>query len=114
MARNRRSPGWFGPASGDPAEMRLRRRVVVLGMTAGLLAIVHVWIRVQVQDLSYRLHKTENVLHAIDIEHGELMAEEAHKSSHETIARAARSRFGLGTARPGQVISLERKDAKKP
>ena len=114
MARSRRAAGWFGPASGDPAEERLRRRVVVLGVAAGLLAIGYVWIRVQVQDLSYRLHKTENVLHALDIEHGELMAEEARKSSHETIARAARSRLGLGMARPGQVIPLGRKDAKKP
>lgn len=102
---------WFGPAAGDPAEARLWRRIVALGLTVALLSIVHVWIRVKVQDLSGRLQKTDNVLQALDIEHGELVDREARQSSPDNIAHLARERLGLGLARPGQVIPV---DAKKP
>ena len=118
-ARGRFGPwlAWFAPVVSDPAEARLGRRVVALALVVASLAIVHVWARVRVQDLSLRLVKTENELHALDIEHQELIDQEARLSAPDKILNLAHMRLGLRRPLPGQVISLDArtgKNATKP
>ena len=108
---------WFAPVVSAPAEARLGRRAVALALVVALWAIAHVWARVRVQDLSRRLVKTENVLHALDIEHQELIDQEARLSAPDKILNLAHMRLGLRRPLPGQVISLDAgtgKNATKP
>jgi cell division protein FtsL len=97
---------WWRGRAVDPNESRLWRRMTVAAGAVALLAVAQVWVRLAVQDLGYNVQQAKSLAHKLDLEHDELMAEEARQTAPERLTSMARSRLGLGLPSPGQVETI--------
>jgi len=96
---------------GQPAA-RVRRwvrgsiAVCVLGFSLMALALVHVWLRLQVVHMGYVLSSTSKLQHQIEQENRELKVELATLTSPDRLEATARRRLGLIPPEKGQIIIL--------
>jgi cell division protein FtsL len=86
-----------------------RHRILPLGMLAlGLvgLALLHVWLRLQVVHMGYVLSTTAKLQNQLEQENRQLKVELATLTSPDRIEAMARQRLGLVPPEKGQVIVL--------
>lgn len=90
--------------------LQKRRRVFFSALLAGVclvcLALLHVWLRLQVVHLGYVLSTTTKLQSQLEQERRELKVELATLSSPQRLERMARSRLGLKEPERGQVVIL--------
>ena len=70
------------------------------------LALVHVWLRLQVVHMGYVLSSTSKLHNQIEHENRELKVEWATLTSPDRLEATARGRLGLIPPEKGQVIIL--------
>ena len=104
-----------GIQSGKPERMdragrkRRRRHVVALTLLAFCLvgvALLHVWLRLQVVHMGYVLSTTSKLQNQLEQENRELKIELATLTSPDRLEAMARKRLGLVSPDKGQVIVL--------
>lgn len=91
------------PRSGE------RRRVLVIALGAMLVvavAMVLVWVRLQVVDTGYQLSAARHLAHRLEQEQLELEIELATLTSPRRLEQLARARLGMRPPTPGQVVSV--------
>ncbi len=81
----------------------LERRVIVLGIIAVTLALVHVWLRLQVVTLGYELSAARQVQLKAEQERRELEVELSMLRNPGRIGEVARRRLGMVEPKKGQV-----------
>lgn len=79
---------------------------VLLGLCLLGLALLHVWLRLQVVHLGYVLSTTSKLHGQLEQENRELKVELATLTSPERLEAMARSRLGLAEPEKGQVVLL--------
>lgn len=97
------------PASKAARPVRQRRHSVisaVLGVTLVGLALLHVWLRLQVVQMGYVLSTTAKLQNQLEQENRELRVEMATLTSPERLEERAGRRLGLMPPQRGQVIVL--------
>jgi cell division protein FtsL len=82
------------------------RRMLVLGGVLILLAIVHVWLRLQVVRLGYELSSARQMELRLEHEQRELEVELATLRDPGRLGDIARKRLGMTEPRKGQVVIL--------
>ena len=102
--------GWLRPANIAAAtNLQLRALVgwlaifVALGVAIG---VGHVWLRLQVVDLGYRLSATHQVIEKLQLEGHELTLEAARLDTPRRLEDVARSRLGMMHPEKGQEVVL--------
>jgi cell division protein FtsL len=70
------------------------------------LALLHVWLRLQVVQMGYVLSTTAKLQNQLEQENRELRVEIATLTSPERLEEMARRRLGLSPPQKGQVIVL--------
>lgn len=70
------------------------------------VALLHVWLRLQVVQMGYALSTTSKLQHQLEQERRELKVELATLTSPERLEAMARKRLGLVPPEKGQVIVL--------
>jgi cell division protein FtsL len=110
-ARNR--TGGIHSAKPDRANRvgrkRRRRQVVAFALLALCLvgvALLHVWLRLQVVHMGYVLSTTSKLRNQLEQENRELKVELATLTSPDRLEAMARKRLGLVSPDKGQVIVL--------
>jgi cell division protein FtsL len=98
---------WLSDRVGDPTEAELKRRNTTLLVVTVVLGLLLVWLNLMVQDLGYRTANLNKLIEKLDLEHAELQAEVAQETTPERLRRHAETRLGLGTAMPGQVMTVD-------
>jgi cell division protein FtsL len=92
------------------AGLQQRRRVflpaVLCGVCLVCLALLHVWLRLQVVHLGYVLSTTSKLQSQLEQENRELKLELATLSSPQRLEKMARARLGLKEPEKGQVVIL--------
>ena len=87
-----------------------RHKTLVLGLSLGLclvgVALLHVWLRLQVVRLGYLLSTTSKLQSQLEQENRELKLELATISSPQRLEGMARTRLGLREPEKGQVVIL--------
>jgi cell division protein FtsL len=78
--------------------------ILALGLVA--LALLHVWLRLQVVHMGYTLSTTTKLQNQLEQENRELKVEVATLTSPERLHAMARRRLGLMSPQKGQVIVL--------
>jgi len=113
MARTMNATAKQAPRSkSDHPAPRARRRAkgslafYVLGFCLITLALVHVWLRLQVVHMGYVLSSTSKLQNQIEHENRELKVEWATLTSPDRLEIAARRRLGLIPPPKGQFIIL--------
>ncbi|MBI2359431.1 MAG: cell division protein FtsL [Deltaproteobacteria bacterium] len=79
---------------------------LVLGLCLVGLALLHVWLRLQVIHLGYVLSTTSKVQSQLEQENRELKLELATLTSADRLEEKARARLGLRQPENGQVVIL--------
>jgi cell division protein FtsL len=91
------------------ARAERRRRALHHGIALlclALVALLYVWLRLQVVNLGYALSATTKLQQRLEQEQRELRLEHATLTSPERIEAMARQRLGLRPPEKGQVIVL--------
>jgi len=91
------------------ARADLRARVIWLGFCVGLgvlIALGHVWLRLQVVTTGYRLSVTRQIVERLDQEQRELTLDIARLSTAARIDEVARQRLGMTRPDKGQEAVL--------
>ncbi len=92
------------------AGLQRRRRVFFSAVLSGVclvcLALLHVWLRLQVFHLGYVLSTTSKLQSQLEQESRELKVELATLSSPQRLEQMARSRLGLKEPEKGQIVIL--------
>ena len=91
------------------ARKRRRRQSLVVALLAVCLvgvALVHVWLRLQVVQTGYSLSTTSKLQSHLEQESRELKVELATLTSPDRLEAIARKRLGLTPPEKGQVIVL--------
>lgn len=86
-----------------------RRRLLVIALGAMLvvvIALVLVWVRLQVVDTGYQLSAARHLAHRLEQEQLELELELTTLTSPRRLEQLARARLGMRPPTPGQVVSL--------
>jgi cell division protein FtsL len=87
-----------------------RREILVPGLLLGIvlvgLALLHVWLRLQVVHVGYVLSTTSKVRSQLEQENRELKLELATLTSPDRLEEKARARLGLRAPEKGQVVIL--------
>lgn len=87
-----------------------RRKIFFLTLLLSLclvgLALLHVWLRLQVVRLGYLLSTTSKLQSQLEQENRELKVELATLSSPQRLEGTARARLGLREPEKGQVVTL--------
>ena len=86
-----------------------RRYLLALALASLLLigvALLHVWLRLQVVRMGYVLATTSKLYSRLEQEHRELRVEIATLTAPERLERLARKRLGLIPPEKGQVVVL--------
>src|SRR5262249_44798149 len=101
---------WLRPANIASA-VTLQRRAVVAWLTlfvvlAVAIAFGHVWLRLKVVDLGYRLWVTRQVIEKLELEGQELTLEVATLEAPHRLEEAARARLGMTRPDKGQEVVL--------
>jgi cell division protein FtsL len=78
--------------------------LLALGLVA--MALLHVWLRLQVVHMGYVLSTTSKLQNQLEQEHQELKVELAAMTSPERLEAMARKRLDLIVPEKGQVIVL--------
>ncbi len=79
---------------------------LLLGLCLVGLALLHVWLRLQVVHLGYVLSTTSKLHNQLEQENRELKVELATLTSPERLEAIARTRLGLVEPEKGQVVLL--------
>ncbi len=79
---------------------------LLLGLCLVGLALVHVWLRLQVVHLGYVLSTTSKLQNQLEQENRELKVELATLTSPDRLEAMARARLGLVEPEKGQVVIL--------
>lgn len=79
---------------------------LLLGLSLVGLALLHVWLRLQVIHLGYVLSTTSKVQSQLEQENRELKLELATLTSPDRLEEKARARLGLREPEKGQVVLL--------
>ena len=94
----------------DRLDKRKRWRQIVATFFLALclvgVALLHVWLRLQVVHMGYVLSSTSKLQGQMEQEHRELKVELATVTSPERLEAMARKRLGLMPPEKGQVIIL--------
>jgi cell division protein FtsL len=94
----------------DRLERKQRRRqnlaVVLLALCLVGVALLHVWLRLQVVHMGYALSTTSKLQNQLEQESRELKVELATLTSPDRLETMARKRLGLAPPEKGQVIVL--------
>jgi cell division protein FtsL len=77
-----------------------------LTLTLVVLALLYVWLRLQVVHMGYVLATTTKLQNQLEQENRELKVEMATLTSPERLQAMARRRLGLAPPQKGQVIVL--------
>jgi len=97
-------------ASADRVARRQRRRqnlgIALLGLGLVGVALLHVWLRLQVVQMGYVLSTTSKLQNELEQESRELKVELASLTSPDRLEAMARKRLGLVPPEKGQVIVL--------
>ena len=97
-------------ASNDRAARKQRRRqnlgIALLGLCLVGVALLHVWLRLQVVQMGYVLSTTSKLQSELEQESRELKVELASLTSPDRLEAMARKRLGLVPPEKGQVIVL--------
>ena len=89
--------------------LRRPRRLLLIVCSALILvgvALLHVWLRLQVVHMGYVLSTTSKLQHQLEQENRELKVELATLTSPDRLEAMARRRLGLRPPEKGQVIVL--------
>lgn len=79
---------------------------LLLGLCLVGLALLHVWLRLQVVHLGYVLSTTSKLHNQLEQENRELKVELATLTSPDRLEAMARTRLGLVEPQKGQVVLL--------
>lgn len=94
-------PAWRGAG---------RKEILIPGLLLGIalvgLALLHVWLRLQVIHVGYVLSTTSKVRSQLEQENRELKLELATLTSPDRLEEKARARLGLRAPEKGQVVIL--------
>jgi len=94
----------------DRLERKQRRRqklaVALLALCLMGVALLHVWLRLQVVHMGYALSTTSKLQNQLEQESRELKVELATLTSPDRLEAMARKRLGLAPPEKGQVIVL--------
>lgn len=94
----------------DRASRRRRHRfylpALLLGLCLVCLALVHVWLRLQVVHLGYVLSTASKLQNQLEQENRELKVELATLTSPDRLDKVARTRLGLTDPEKGQIVIL--------
>lgn len=88
------------------AQRRVSLPTLLLGLMLLGLALVHVWLRLQVIQIGYVLSTTSKVQSQLEQENRELKLELATLTSPDRLEEKARTRLGLREPAKGQVVLL--------
>ncbi|MEK7782451.1 MAG: cell division protein FtsL [Candidatus Binatota bacterium] len=80
--------------------------IFLLGLCLVGLALLHVWLRLQVVHLGYVLSTTSKLHNQLEQENRELKVELATLTSPDRLEAMARTRLGLVEPEKGQVVFL--------
>jgi len=97
------------PAEDRLAKKHRRRQNLGIAFLACCLvgvALVHVWLRLQVVQMGYALSMTNKLQNQLEQERRQLKVDLATLTSPERLEAMARSRLGLVSPEKGQVIVL--------
>ncbi len=102
--------GWLKPAN-IAATSRAERYAINTWLAIFLAALVlsalgHVWLRLQVRDLGYRLSTTRQLIDRLQLEEHELTVHAAQLDAPGRIAEVARQRLGMERPQRGQEALL--------
>lgn len=97
---------WLRLSVSDPTEAELDRRLLTVFAADIVLGLALVWLSLMVQTAGYRTENTARLIEKLDIEHVELVSAVTRETRPDLLRRQAEQRLGLGTARPGQVITF--------
>ncbi len=104
------SLAWLRPANiaaASNAGMRALIAWLALVVMVGVaIALAHVWLRLKVTDLGYRLSFTQQVIQKLENEEHELTAEVARLDAPERLEEVARARLDMLRAQRGQEAVL--------
>lgn len=89
-----------------PSGRRISLPGLILGVFLVCLALLHVWLRLQVIHLGYVLSTSSKVQGQLEQENRELKLELATLTSPERLEAKARDRLGLRAPAKGQVVIL--------
>jgi cell division protein FtsL len=94
----------------DRADRRRRQRQVIVFVLSALgligVALLHVWLRLQVVHMGYVLSTTSKLQNQLEQENRELKVELATLTSPDRLEALSRRRLGLRPPEKGQVIVL--------
>ncbi|MGH7826006.1 MAG: cell division protein FtsL [Candidatus Binatia bacterium] len=106
-ARRAESPRKPAARAARPRRRRRQSWVLpVLGLALVVVALLHVWLRLQVVHMGYVLSTTAKLQSQLEQENRELKVELATLTSPERLEEMARRRLGLTPPQRGQVIVL--------
>ncbi len=88
------------------AERRLGRQVGVGALAALAVALVLVWVRLQLVHTGYDLSTARQIERRLEEEQRELQIEIATRTSPRRLEEVARDRLGLGPPAPGQIVTM--------
>lgn len=101
---------WRNPANvawATSADLRALVAWMAVCVAIGVvIALVHVWLRIKVVDLGYRLGTTRQVIERLSQEGGELTLEAAALSATSRLDEVARTRLGMLRPEKGQEAIL--------
>jgi cell division protein FtsL len=101
---------WLRPAnvtSARRADLRAQIAWLALFVALGVgVALVHVWLRLQVVDLGYRLSATRQLIGKLEQEGHELTLEVASLEAPSHVEQVARSRLGMTRPEKGREAVL--------
>ncbi len=106
----RSSLAWLRPANVATARSRESRALITwiafFVCLSVVVALGHVWLRLKVVDLGYRLSLTRQVVDKLEQEQHALSVEAATLSAPGRLEEVARSRFGMTRPQKGQEAVL--------
>jgi cell division protein FtsL len=106
----RRALAWVRPANTSSRSLLERRALVVwMGIVAAVavtIALVHVWLRLQVVNVGYRLSAARDAIARLQQEEHELTLEVATLDAPARLEDLARERLGMQRAERGQEAVL--------
>jgi len=90
----------------DPAVVGRRRRLAALVIVALVWLAGHVWVRLQMDDLGYRIQRRTALIEELDHEYSELVAEFNRETSPALLRERAKMSLGLDEPAAGQVVTV--------
>ncbi len=101
---------WFSPSNIAAAQYAEFRTLIVwlaIFVAVGVgIALAHVWLRLKVVDVGYRLSTTRQVIHRLEQEEHELTVEAATLDTTGRIVEVARARLGMMRPPKGSAAVL--------